>query len=179
MRRRAVASLIVVLALPGLVFAGKPGKGKKKGHRAEETVVVRFSETERDSVRVYFVETHGRGKCPPGLAKKNNGCLPPGQAKKRYVVGRPDRPSSGGLPLLLRRRGPREAGARNPARRRRHRGTGPVASAPRRPSHPRGGRLWSDEGKTRPRRGFLPVQRKATVSLSSGRHACRHDDDGP
>ena len=24
---------------------------------------------------------------PPGLAKKNNGCLPPGQAKKRYVVG--------------------------------------------------------------------------------------------
>ncbi|MEQ9640912.1 MAG: DUF1236 domain-containing protein [Alphaproteobacteria bacterium] len=27
--------------------------------------------------------------CPPGLAKKNNGCLPPGQAKKRYEVGKP------------------------------------------------------------------------------------------
>jgi Ni/Co efflux regulator RcnB len=26
--------------------------------------------------------------CPPGLAKKNNGCQPPGQAKKSYVVGR-------------------------------------------------------------------------------------------
>ncbi len=26
---------------------------------------------------------------PPGLAKKNNGCLPPGQAKKRYQVGQP------------------------------------------------------------------------------------------
>jgi hypothetical protein len=25
--------------------------------------------------------------CPPGLAKKNNGCLPPGQAKS-YVIGR-------------------------------------------------------------------------------------------
>ena len=24
----------------------------------------------------------GRNGCPPGLAKKNNGCLPPGQAKK-------------------------------------------------------------------------------------------------
>ncbi len=24
----------------------------------------------------------GRNACPPGLAKKNNGCLPPGQAKK-------------------------------------------------------------------------------------------------
>ncbi len=38
---------------------------------------------------------HGHGKhgyssyqnCPPGLAKKHNGCLPPGQAKKRYDVG--------------------------------------------------------------------------------------------
>jgi hypothetical protein len=27
------------------------------------------------------------GNCPPGLAKKNNGCLPPGQAKRRYNVG--------------------------------------------------------------------------------------------
>ncbi len=25
--------------------------------------------------------------CPPGLAKKNNGCLPPGQAKKMYNLG--------------------------------------------------------------------------------------------
>jgi hypothetical protein len=27
------------------------------------------------------------GGCPPGLAKKNNGCLPPGQAKKLYHTG--------------------------------------------------------------------------------------------
>ena len=27
--------------------------------------------------------------CPPGLAKKHNGCLPPGQAKKRWTIGRP------------------------------------------------------------------------------------------
>ena len=31
----------------------------------------------------------GPKNCPPGLAKKNNGCLPPGQAKKRYQVGQP------------------------------------------------------------------------------------------
>jgi hypothetical protein len=30
---------------------------------------------------------HGIGGCPPGLAKKNNGCLPPGQAKKLYNIG--------------------------------------------------------------------------------------------
>jgi hypothetical protein len=30
---------------------------------------------------------YGRGGCPPGLAKKHNGCMPPGQAKKLYRVG--------------------------------------------------------------------------------------------
>ena len=30
---------------------------------------------------------YGIGGCPPGLAKKNNGCMPPGQAKKLYNVG--------------------------------------------------------------------------------------------
>ena len=29
----------------------------------------------------------GAKHCPPGLAKKNNGCNPPGQAKHRYRVG--------------------------------------------------------------------------------------------
>src|SRR4029453_11081671 len=32
---------------------------------------------------------YGTGGCPPGLAKKNNGCMPPGQAKKLYNVGQP------------------------------------------------------------------------------------------
>ena len=27
---------------------------------------------------------HGPAGCPPGLAKKQNGCLPPGQAKKMH-----------------------------------------------------------------------------------------------
>jgi len=30
---------------------------------------------------------YGAGGCPPGLAKKHNGCMPPGQAKKLYNVG--------------------------------------------------------------------------------------------
>ena len=30
----------------------------------------------------------GGKSCPPGLAKKNNGCMPPGQAKK-WQVGQP------------------------------------------------------------------------------------------
>ena len=30
---------------------------------------------------------YGVGGCPPGLAKKGNGCMPPGQTKKLYRVG--------------------------------------------------------------------------------------------
>jgi hypothetical protein len=35
--------------------------------------------------RVYAF--NARGQCPPGLAKRENGCLPPGQAKKLYNAG--------------------------------------------------------------------------------------------
>src|SRR6266487_957003 len=91
MKRALIGTLVLLLAAPGMGLAGKPDKDKKKDKhdRAEEVRVVGFNADERGRVQVFFVETHGRGKCPPGLAKKNNGCLPPGQAKKRYVVGHP------------------------------------------------------------------------------------------
>jgi hypothetical protein len=63
-------------------------EAREDRHDAGIDVSIRFGVHDRDLVRSYFADTHGRGKCPPGLAKKNNGCLPPGQAKKRYVVGR-------------------------------------------------------------------------------------------
>jgi len=48
-----------------------------------------FNDDHRNRVRSYYVQHYGGPKgCPPGLAKKNNGCLPPGQAKK-YTVGQP------------------------------------------------------------------------------------------
>ena len=47
-----------------------------------------FAEPQRTVVREYYVEQYRGGRCPPGLAKKKNGCLPPGQAKK-WIVGRP------------------------------------------------------------------------------------------
>ena len=33
-------------------------------------------------IRDYYLQSEASGNCPPGLAKKNNGCQPPGQAKK-------------------------------------------------------------------------------------------------
>jgi hypothetical protein len=110
MRRMTVATVAVLaltMGVPPAALAGKGGKGKvekgsgvKKDSGVEKDddnrhatdkdvhVTVYFGDRDRDVVRKYFVETHGRGHCPPGLAKKNNGCLPPGQAKKRYTVGR-------------------------------------------------------------------------------------------
>jgi hypothetical protein len=105
---RILCLLLVLLLSPEMALA-KPGKGKKARHGRKDAKVVVFSDGEREHVMGYFLEAHGRGNCPPGLAKKNNGCLPPGQAKKRYVIGRR---LPGGVivtplpPVLLRRLGP-------------------------------------------------------------------------
>lgn len=48
-----------------------------------------FEERQYVVVREYYVEHYRDARrCPPGLAKKHNGCMPPGQAKK-WKVGHP------------------------------------------------------------------------------------------
>lgn len=47
-----------------------------------------FEDRQHVMVREYYAEHYRSGRCPPGLAKKHNGCMPPGQAKK-WQVGRP------------------------------------------------------------------------------------------
>jgi len=60
------------------------GRGKHKEKRGKH-----FDDSHRVAVREYYEhEYEGRGKCPPGLAKKHNGCMPQGQAKK-WQMGRP------------------------------------------------------------------------------------------
>ncbi len=90
------AAVIATLAISGPALAKNDndqghGKGKKhhskKSHHDDDDryVIIR---SDRDHIRHYIQEDY-RSSCPPGLAKKRNGCLPPGQAKKRYVIGRP------------------------------------------------------------------------------------------
>jgi hypothetical protein len=85
MRKVSLFAVLVLLGWMAPALAGKPAKKQK--HKGRDTTLVSFSIDERTSVQSFFVEKHGKGNCPPGLAKKNNGCLPPGQAKKRYAVG--------------------------------------------------------------------------------------------
>jgi hypothetical protein len=105
MRRTLTISAICAaftVSMAAATLAGNDkvkGKSKGKGHDkgapaavverrpGDRDVVVVFNDRDRDEVRRYWVDSYGRGNCPPGLAKKHNGCLPPGQAKKRYVVG--------------------------------------------------------------------------------------------
>jgi Ni/Co efflux regulator RcnB len=47
-----------------------------------------FGDQHRRIAHDYYGEQFRSGHCPPGLAKKNNGCMPPGQARK-WAVGRP------------------------------------------------------------------------------------------
>ena len=50
--------------------------GGRRGH---------FESRHRVLVRDYYGQQHSAGRCPPGLAKKHNGCMPPGQAKKWQI----------------------------------------------------------------------------------------------
>lgn len=64
-------------------------KDDKRFERDNVKVGAYFNDDHRRAARTYYVQQYPQGKrCPPGLAKKNNGCLPPGQAKK-YAVGQP------------------------------------------------------------------------------------------
>ena len=114
---RMFGFLLAALVAAAPVWADKPewaGKGKEKhekqdkhdkhdkhgrddgdrhggkDQRREVRVGAYFDDHQRSSVRRYYQQQYdgGRRGCPPGLAKKNNGCMPPGQAKK-WAVGQP------------------------------------------------------------------------------------------
>jgi Ni/Co efflux regulator RcnB len=67
----------------------KAGKPAVKRERQEIRQGTFFNDQQRSFARDYYGQHYGHGhSCPPGLAKKNNGCLPPGQARK-WDVGQP------------------------------------------------------------------------------------------
>ena len=80
--------IVVALGLAAAPALADPpewskGKGHGKGKHAKH-----FDDGRRMHVRSYYEEEFRSGHCPPGLAKKHNGCMPPGQAKK-WQMGQP------------------------------------------------------------------------------------------
>ncbi len=96
----AIAIAVTVMAAGGALADPPPGKGKGnrgggngQGQQGQQydgggNVSVNFNFSDHDRVVLgdYYGGMTSRGHCPPGLAKKNNGCMPPGQAKK-WAVG--------------------------------------------------------------------------------------------
>jgi len=58
------------------------------GRRSNDHVRQHFGDRHRTIAHDYYRDAFRRGHCPPGLARKNNGCMPPGQAR-RWSVGHP------------------------------------------------------------------------------------------
>lgn len=50
---------------------------------------LRFTVREREQFEAWAVAEYGKGKCPPGLLKKESVCLTRGHPRKRYTVGMP------------------------------------------------------------------------------------------
>jgi hypothetical protein len=68
---------------------GREGRREGDGrYPMEPRIGVYFGESHRAVIREHYSEQGRAGFCPPGLAKKNNGCQPPGQARA-WAVGRP------------------------------------------------------------------------------------------
>lgn len=89
-----LALVLVAGCAAGPVYAERPdGAGKEHGQKGEHGKkdkdkgkggkdAGQFNDDNRMAVREYFAGEARSGHCPPGLAKKNNGCMPPGQAKQ-------------------------------------------------------------------------------------------------
>ena len=92
--RLAVLGLAALLASTGVLAdkGGKHGHGNKHeqkndnryydDRRDDVSIQVYFGNNDRRIVNEYYAPEFRAGHCPPGLAKKGNGCMPPGQAKK-------------------------------------------------------------------------------------------------
>lgn len=104
--RRSLGFALACVLASGPVWADKPawagekggGHGAKgdrdrdRGHEGKgrhESGQGHFGDSHRAAVREYYGGEFQSGRrCPPGLARKHNGCMPPGQARK-WEMGRP------------------------------------------------------------------------------------------
>ena len=101
---RAAFALLASVLCVGLATAAwadnDKHKGKGKGHGPRDQAifvqpqrVIVVPERDRRIVYSYYRTEYSNFRCPPGLAKKGNGCVPPGRAyappRPVYVVGQP------------------------------------------------------------------------------------------
>lgn len=99
--RLAILGLMLSL-VAGAAFADKPDRAERSkfraaqeyrdqnhknhrhpnDHKKKHVTSYRFQDKDRHAINKYYRDQQRRGKCPPGLAKKNQHCQPPGLQKK-------------------------------------------------------------------------------------------------
>lgn len=95
----AFAASPAVADKPDWAGHGKPEKNTRGGRDGDQRTERRvdrgdvrmnayFGDHQRAVVREYYQDSFKHGRCPPGLARKHNGCMPPGQART-WQLGRP------------------------------------------------------------------------------------------
>jgi len=67
---------------------GRNEPAARAGAGREPSIEIHFDDRRHGAVHDYYAREFQGGKCPPGLAKKHNGCMPPGQARK-WKMGQP------------------------------------------------------------------------------------------
>ena len=90
-----ICKILLAAGAASLAFAtpamADPGKNKGSHAKHGQTYSKSHAKHSKRSNKVYQGHADanwwGNRNCPPGLAKKRNGCLPPGIAKKSFDVG--------------------------------------------------------------------------------------------
>lgn len=103
MRTEKLAFILAIAVVVGVpAFAKKPDSPDNSGsrgssqsnsasspaHEDNHASQNYFNDDRRARIMDYYASSRKSGDCPPGLAKKNNGCQPPGQIK-RWRKGEP------------------------------------------------------------------------------------------
>jgi len=89
--RQILVFIVGAITASGQLLAADNDKDLNESHieksEAHYTAMrVYFDNEQKQLVRRYFTEEKRRLRCPPGLAKKHNGCNPPGQLQ-RWQLG--------------------------------------------------------------------------------------------
>ena len=92
----AVATASVAFAQPdnkghgrGNPQGGGPSNAASHPGGGGPQASISISDRDRNEIYSYYRGQYAAGNCPPGLAKKNNGCMPPGQAKRAWTMNQP------------------------------------------------------------------------------------------
>lgn len=89
----AAGAAALALAAPAAADPGKNkghGKQAKHGQMTHQGQGKHYAKQAKHARHVYqgrATANYWGRSCPPGLAKRNNGCLPPGIAKRSFNVG--------------------------------------------------------------------------------------------